>query len=32
MKKNPTHPYIQRWDVPRIKKLKAVYPGLYRDW
>ena len=32
MKKNPDHPYIKRWDVPRIKKLKAVYPGLYRDW
>ena len=32
MKKNPTHPYITRWDVPRIKKLKATYPALYRDW
>ena len=32
MRKNPTHPYIQRWDVPRIKKLKATYPALYRDW
>ena len=32
MRKNPDHPYIKRWDVPRIKKLKAVYPGLYRDW
>ena len=32
MRKNPTHPYIQRWDVPRVKKLKATYPGLYRDW
>ena len=32
MRKNPTHPYIQRWDVPRIKKLEATYPALYRDW
>ena len=32
MRKNPTHPYIQRWDVPRVKKLKATYPALYRDW
>jgi peptide-methionine (S)-S-oxide reductase len=32
MRKNPTHGYIQRWDVPRIKKLKATYPALYRDW
>ena len=32
MRKNPSHGYIQRWDVPRIKKLKASYPALYRDW
>ena len=32
MRKNPTHGYIQRWDVPRIKKLKATYPGLYREY
>ncbi len=32
MRKNPGHGYIQRWDVPRIKKLKATYPALYRDW
>ena len=32
MRKNPNHGYIQRWDVPKIKKLKAAYPGLYRDW
>ena len=31
MRKNPTHGYIQRWDVPRVKKLKATYPALYRD-
>ena len=32
MRKNPGHGYIQRYDVPRIKKLKAAYPALYRDW
>ena len=32
MRRNPNHPYIQRWDVPRVKKLKATYPALYRDW
>lgn len=32
MRKNPDHGYIQRYDVPRIKKLKAAYPALYRDW
>ncbi len=32
MRKNPSHGYIVRYDVPRINKLKATYPGLYRDW
>ena len=32
MRKNPGHGYIQRYDVPRIKKLKAAFPALYRDW
>jgi peptide-methionine (S)-S-oxide reductase len=32
MRDNPNHGYIQRYDVPRIKKLKATYPALYRDW
>ena len=32
MRKNPNHGYIQRYDVPRINKLKAAYPALYRDW
>ena len=32
MRNNPNHGYIQRYDVPRIKKLKAAYPALYRDW
>ena len=31
MRDNPNHGYIQRFDVPRIKKLKATYPALYRD-
>jgi peptide-methionine (S)-S-oxide reductase len=32
MRKNPNHPYIVRWDRPRIAKLKAVFPALYRAW
>ena len=32
MRDNPNSGYIQRFDVPRMKKLKAVYPALYRDW
>lgn len=32
MRRNPDHPYIQRWDVPRLRKLKAGYPELYRNW
>lgn len=32
MRRNPNHPYILRWDVPRLKKLKAGYPGLYKNW
>lgn len=30
MKKNPKHPYIVRWDLPKLRKLKAVYPDLYK--
>ena len=30
LRKNPRHPYILRWDVPRLAKLKATYPALYR--
>ncbi|MCC6926495.1 peptide-methionine (S)-S-oxide reductase MsrA [Novosphingobium sp.] len=30
MRKNPRHPYILRWDVPKLAKLKATYPALYR--
>ena len=32
MKKNPSHPYITRWDMPKVRKLKATYPALYRAW
>jgi peptide-methionine (S)-S-oxide reductase len=27
---NPRHPYILRWDAPKVKALKAYFPGLYR--
>lgn len=30
MRKNPRHPYILRWDVPKLAKLKKVWPQLYR--
>ena len=30
MRRNPDHPYIRRWDAPKLARLKAVYPGLYR--
>lgn len=30
MRRNPNHPYIQRWDVPRIRKLKVTYPALFK--
>lgn len=29
MQKNPRHPYIVRWDAPKVKALKAMYPALY---
>lgn len=28
--KNPNHPYIRRWDAPKVTALKAKYPGLYQ--
>ena len=28
--KNPNHPYIVRWDAPKVVALKAMYPSLYR--
>lgn len=30
MRRNPRHPYILRWDKPKLAKLKAAFPGLYR--
>jgi peptide-methionine (S)-S-oxide reductase len=30
MRRNPSHPYIQAWDVAKVAKLKKVWPGLYR--
>jgi peptide-methionine (S)-S-oxide reductase len=29
-KKNPRHPYILRWDVPKVEALKEKFPSLYR--
>ncbi|MDZ4306516.1 peptide-methionine (S)-S-oxide reductase MsrA, partial [Allopontixanthobacter sp.] len=26
---NPRHPYIVRWDMPKVRALKAMYPGQY---
>ncbi|MFM5953700.1 MAG: peptide-methionine (S)-S-oxide reductase MsrA [Novosphingobium sp.] len=31
-RKNPQHPYIVRWDEPRIRKLRAAFPQYYRNW
>ena len=28
--KNPTHPYIVRWDAPKVSALKRYFPGLYQ--
>ncbi|MEM1133947.1 MAG: peptide-methionine (S)-S-oxide reductase MsrA [Pseudomonadota bacterium] len=30
MFKNPSHPYIVRWDRPKVSNLKAKFPQLYR--
>ena len=27
--KNPRHPYIVRWDAPKVAGLKSMYPGVY---
>jgi len=27
--KNPTHPYIRYWDLPKVAALKKLYPSLY---
>lgn len=31
MARNPRHPYIQRWDAPKLAAFKAMFPDLYRD-
>ncbi len=31
MEKNPRHPYILRWDAPKVAGLKSLYPGLYKS-
>lgn len=31
MRNNPAHPYIQAWDVPRLKKFRQIFPGYYRN-
>ena len=28
--KNPNHPYIRRWDAPKVVAFRAKYPSLYR--
>jgi len=28
--KNPTHPYIRRWDAPKVAAFRERYPALYR--
>ncbi len=30
MRRNPRHPYIARWDAPKLAALKQLYPDLYR--
>ncbi|WP_066559648.1 peptide-methionine (S)-S-oxide reductase MsrA [Croceicoccus bisphenolivorans] len=30
MAKNPDHPYIRRWDQPKVRALKALFPDDYR--
>ena len=27
--RNPRHPYVVRWDVPKLAALKRLYPGVY---
>lgn len=31
-RKNPGHPYIRRWDAPRVNRLRVRFPELYRNW
>jgi peptide-methionine (S)-S-oxide reductase len=30
MLKNPRHPYITRWDAPKVEALRRVYPALWK--
>jgi peptide-methionine (S)-S-oxide reductase len=30
LRRNPTHPYIQHWDLPKLAALKRDFPGLWR--
>jgi peptide-methionine (S)-S-oxide reductase len=30
MLRNPTHPYIAYWDVPKVAALKQMFPALYK--
>jgi len=30
-RKNPNHPYIQRWDAPKVVALREKFPSLYRS-
>lgn len=29
--RNPSHPYIVRWDAPKLAALKTTYPALWQD-
>lgn len=29
MRRNPSHPYITTWDVPKLKKFRAAFPANY---
>ena len=31
MRKNPRHPYILRWDAPKLAAFKTMFPTLYRE-
>ncbi|WP_420145529.1 peptide-methionine (S)-S-oxide reductase MsrA [Sphingobium sp.] len=31
LRRNPRHPYIQRWDMPKLAALKAMFPALYSE-
>lgn len=30
MRRNPTHPYILRWDAPKVAALRSLYPSLMK--